>query len=61
MYSDKFHSKTVPPCFNTYQHYKKIAAKFGQDKVEKFDLMAQEFGIPDLAPLIAKYGHDVRG
>jgi uncharacterized protein len=60
MYADKFHSKEIPPCFNTYEYYKEAIAKFGPQKVEKFEQMAQEFGVPDLAPLIAKYGHEVR-
>ncbi|HEV2403793.1 MAG TPA: HD domain-containing protein [Candidatus Saccharimonadales bacterium] len=61
MYADKFHSKLIPPCFNTYEYYKKSVAKFGQDKAERFEQMAQEFGVPDLAPFIEKYGHAVRG
>jgi len=60
MYVDKFHSKVIPPCFNTYEYYKKAVAKFGQEKAEKFEQMAQEFGVPDLTLLIAKYGHEVR-
>jgi uncharacterized protein len=61
MYADKFHSKTEPPYFNPYAWYKQHVAKFGEDKVKKFEQMAQEFGMPDLAPLIEKYGHAVRG
>ncbi|HEU5121637.1 MAG TPA: HD domain-containing protein [Candidatus Saccharimonadales bacterium] len=57
MYADKFHSKTTPPRFNTYESYKGYAAKFGDDKVVAFEHMANEFGIPDLAPLIAAYDH----
>jgi uncharacterized protein len=60
MYADKFHSKMVPPCFNTFGHYKQTVAKFGQKKGEKFTQLAEKFGVPDLAPLIAKYGHAVR-
>lgn len=61
MYADKFHSKNTPPNFNTFEHYKQTVAKFGQDKSEKFAQLAEKFGMPDLAPLIAKYGHVVRG
>jgi hypothetical protein len=43
------------------EYYKKAVARFGEQKAEKFERMAQEFGVPDLAPLIAKYGHEVRG
>lgn len=60
MYADKFHSKDVPPCFNTFEYYKQSVAKFGQDKSEKFTQLADKFGVPDLVPLIAKYGHSVR-
>lgn len=60
MYADKFHSKMTLPCFNTFEYYKQSVAKFGQDKSEKFAQMADKFGVPDLDPLIAKYGHAVR-
>jgi uncharacterized protein len=60
MYADKFHSKNTPPNFNTFEHYKQTVAKFGQDKSEKFAQLAEKFGAPDLAPLIAKYRHAVR-
>jgi len=60
MYADKFHSKNTPPNFNTFAHYKQTVSKFGQDKSDKFEQLAEKFGIPDLSPLIAKYGHAVR-
>lgn len=60
MYADKFHSKEIPPCFNSFDWYKKSVAKFGEVKVNIFVHMSQEFGIPDLAPLIKKYAHAVR-
>ncbi len=60
MYADKFHSKTEPPYFNPYEWYKRYVAKFGEGKVRKFEQMAQKFGVPDLAPLIEKYGHQSR-
>jgi len=60
MYADKFHSKSTPPCFNTFEYYKRTVAKFGQDKSEKFAQLAGKFGVPDLAPLVAEYGHAVR-
>lgn len=61
MYADKFHSKTEPPQFNTYEWYKKYIAKFGKDKVAQFEQMAQKFGLPDLHPLTKKYGYYIRG
>jgi uncharacterized protein len=60
MYADKFHSKDDPPCFNTYDWYLRYAARFGSDKASKFEDLAGKFGLPDLAPLIEKYGHTVR-
>jgi uncharacterized protein len=60
MYADKFHSKDTPPCFNSYDWYLKHAARFGPDKVAKFEELAHRFGKPDLAPLVAKFGHAVR-
>lgn len=60
MYADKFHSKTQPSYFNSYKWYKEYVGKLGPGKTEKFERMAQKFGIPDLNPLIEKYGHEVR-
>jgi uncharacterized protein len=60
MYADKFHSKATPPNFNTFEHYKRTIAKFGQDKSDKFAELAEKLGVPDLEPLIAKYGHLVK-
>ncbi len=60
MYADKFHSKTAPPCFTSFEWYKQYVSRFGADKVIKFEQMAQKFGIPDLKPLAEKYGHEIR-
>lgn len=60
MYADKFHSKDVPPCFNSFEWYKKHAAQFGESNAAKFEKMGHDFGVPDLAPLVAKYGHQIR-
>lgn len=55
MYADKFHSKTTPPIFDSFEHSKQELSKFGQDKVERFEQLAREFGIPDLNHLAKKY------
>jgi uncharacterized protein len=60
MYADKFHSKTAPPTFDTFEGYKNRLAQFGEVKVAYFEKLANEFGIPDLEPLIQKYGHTLR-
>jgi uncharacterized protein len=60
MYADKFHSKSLPSHFNSYESYKKLIGRFGADKIVQFETLAQEFGIPYLAPLVAKYGHELR-
>jgi uncharacterized protein len=59
MYADKFHSKTPPPRFNTADSYKANIARFGKDKVEKFEKMIEMFGIPELGELSRKYGHSI--
>lgn len=59
MYADKFHSKSVPPRFNTFESYKLKIAKFSQDKSALFEAMAEEFGIPDIKTLAAKYNHEI--
>ena len=48
MYADKFHSKSVPPRFNTFESYKEHVSRFGKDKVVKFEIMKERFGLPDL-------------
>jgi uncharacterized protein len=60
MYADKFHSKTHPPTFDTLEGYKKRLAQFGDSKIALFEQLAEEFGTPNLEPLIKKYGHNLR-
>lgn len=60
MYADKFHSKTNPPCFNSFEWYKMRAAKYGDDNVMNFNQLAAEFGVPELEPLAEKYGQRIR-
>jgi uncharacterized protein len=60
MYADKFHSKTTPPYFNSFEWYKQDIAQFGEDKVRKFEAMAEKFGLPDLDILSEKYGFMIR-
>ena len=60
MYADKFHSKTTPPYFNSYEWYRKDISKFGEDKVIMFEHMADKFGIPDLELLSSKYSFVIR-
>ncbi|MEV5705862.1 HD domain-containing protein [Actinoallomurus sp. NPDC052274] len=57
MYADKFHSKTDPPTFVTPGSYAARLRRFGADKVAKFTSMCETFGVPDLRPLAAEYGH----
>jgi uncharacterized protein len=59
MYADKFHSKTSPPAFLTAGAYAARVRRFGADKVAAFESLRARFGEPDLAPLIAHYGHRV--
>ena len=55
MYADKFHTKTTPPKFMTAKTYEAHIARFGGHKILAFKKLQKEFGIPNLAPLIAKY------
>lgn len=59
MYADKFHSKTTPPRFNSAGFSVAQLRRFGSDKVAAFELMRKSFRTPDLAPLVAVYGHTV--
>ena len=59
-YADKFHSKTTPPCFNSYEWFRNDVKRYGEEKVEVFEQMSKKFGIPDLAPFVARYGYDIR-
>ena len=59
MYADKFHSKYMPH-FNSFASCEQKASKFGADKLQKFEHMAEMFGQPDLGPLAQKYNHDIR-
>jgi uncharacterized protein len=59
MYADKFHSKVEPPVFVTASSYVISIRRFGEGKEAAFRAMRERFGNPDLAPLIAKYGHAI--
>lgn len=60
MYADKFHSKSAPPTFNSPEWFREHLEKFGADKISSFDELVDEFGIPDLKPLMARYGQNIR-
>jgi uncharacterized protein len=56
LYADKFHSK-VPLRFNSWEKCLESISRYGEDKTAKLRALADQFGIPDLAPLAARYGH----
>jgi uncharacterized protein len=60
MYADKFHSKKEPPVFNSHELYSDYVTRFGEEPCARFAALTAKFGKPDLAPLIAEYGHAVR-
>ncbi|HSX06056.1 MAG TPA: HD domain-containing protein [Candidatus Saccharimonadales bacterium] len=64
MYADKFHSKSNPPVeppyFCTFDWYRDSVRQFGEDKIAKFDHLAELFGKPDLTQLAAQFGHEIR-
>ncbi|MGK5551475.1 HD domain-containing protein [Actinomadura kijaniata] len=57
MYADKFHSKTDPPVFVSAETYAAKVGRFGEEKTLAFKEMVDRYGVPDLGPLIARYGH----
>lgn len=60
-FADKFHSKSEPPTFNSVQWYiEYLGKKFGEHKVNLFNEMLNEFGEPDLKPLMSSYGQGIR-
>jgi uncharacterized protein len=56
MFADKFHSKSIPPKFNSFNSARNKLSKFGEDKVSLFEQFATKFGQPDLSMLSEKYG-----
>lgn len=63
LYADKFHSKSNPPRFNSFQSYKDFVASLdGTDGeyMQKFDTLADEFGLPELTELAIEYGYDIK-
>ncbi len=60
MYADKFHSKTIPPFFNSHKYYSEYITRFGDEAQQSFANLTDKFGKPDLAPFMARYGHDLR-
>jgi uncharacterized protein len=60
MYADTFHSKGDPPGFVPPSRVRRELARFGPDKVTRFDDLARCFGEPDLPELAARFGHGVR-
>lgn len=64
MYADKFHSKSNPPTeapyFCSFDWFHNSVQKFGADKAAKFDILAELFGKPDLAPLSRRFGHAIK-
>lgn len=58
MYADKFHSKV--PSFNSYESYSTFITRFGADKKDKFAKLKNEFGLPIIEILSAKYGQPIR-
>jgi uncharacterized protein len=59
MYADKFHSKTTPPTLLTADASAARLRRFGSDKAATFAVLRASYGDPDLAPLHAKYGHQI--
>lgn len=63
MYADKFHTKnrppTDPPHFCTFEWYKSSVRQFGEDKIIKFEALADLFGKPDIEPLSERFNQPI--
>lgn len=57
MYADKFHTKALPPSFVSPDTFAANVARFGRDKVARFQELRGILGDPDLKPLVAAYDH----
>ncbi|MFI0779798.1 HD domain-containing protein [Streptomyces sp. NPDC021212] len=57
MYADKFHTKTTPPAFLSFDTYAAQIGRFGEEKASAFHTLRTRFGEPTLAPLTTQYGH----
>ncbi|RNF93267.1 HD domain-containing protein [Streptomyces botrytidirepellens] len=57
MYADKFHTKTTPPAFLSFDTYVTHVSRFGPEKITTFRALRTRFGEPDVALLSARYGH----
>jgi len=60
MYADKFHTKAVKSYFCSFDSYLAFIKKFGDDKMAKFQQLADEFGKPNLETLAGKYDQEIR-
>lgn len=61
MYADKFHSKSDPPCFVSFEAYAQEVSQFGASSLDRFLRFGRELGRPDLSSLVASYGHALCG
>lgn len=57
-YADRFHSKQ--PAFSSYPYFYTILQTHYPKQAEKFQSWSEEFGLPDLKKLSAKYGQPIR-
>jgi len=60
LYADKFHTKDTHPVFNTYESYYAFALQYGSHFAKRLEVLAKEFGNPDLGRLASKYGQTLR-
>lgn len=60
MYADKFHTKSDPPDFVSLPVAYRSAARFGQSNAERFRVLAERYGAPQLDDLAAEYGMNIR-
>ncbi|MCD0451677.1 HD domain-containing protein [Actinocorallia sp. API 0066] len=60
MFADKFHTKSTPPAFVSPATFAARVARFGEDKVTRFENLRATLGDPDLLTLSARYGQRIK-
>lgn len=56
-YADRFHSKK--PQFNSFETFMKRLKNNLPHQAEKFQKMSEQYGLPDIDELAARYGHPI--
>lgn len=60
LFADKFHTKSTPLTFVSAEAARVSSARFGQENAQRFDVLRQRYGEPDVVSLAAALGESVR-